>query len=151
MKVLNDQREKERESGEGGKEKRMSRLAVEYLLGVKSLSSACLFYVDDRSYLYPSSRHLIVYDDTSRSQQVVALSNDSDRLTCFAISPKKDALIFAVKTSDQCRLILLEISDRMKIGSGKRKIFSFPSSSMRCKEILSIKFSVNSKALLVLW
>ena len=132
----------------------MSRLVVEHVLGVKSLFSPCLFYVDERSYLYSSIRHLIVYDETSRSQQIIALSNESDRLTCFSISPKKDALIFAVTTSDQCRLILVDISNRMNIGLAKRKILSVPpssSSSIPCKEILSIKFSPNSKAFLVLW
>lgn len=124
----------------------MSLLSIKHVFGIETKLLNCIFYLNEHCYIYPSIRHIILYDVDYKSQILIPYENEYDKLESLIISPNKQYLAIGLNILDKNRILIYEINQttikQRKILCLKQKI--------SCKHILSMSFSSNSKLLAVL-
>jgi hypothetical protein len=127
----------------------MSALSIKHVFGIETSIANCIFYLDEHCYLYPSTRHVIIYNIDYKSQCLIPFGNEFDKFELLSVSPNKQHLGIVLNTVDKCRLILYDINGRITIPIRRRKILSLKQ-TIRSIHVLSLIFSSNSKFLLAL-
>src|SRR5215475_3914633 len=90
--------------------KLMSPLSIKHVFGIESSLPNCIYYLDEHCYLYPSSRHIILYNIDYKSQRLIPYGNEFDKLELLSVSPNKQYLGIALNTLDKCRIIIYDIN-----------------------------------------
>ncbi|CAF3386163.1 unnamed protein product [Rotaria sp. Silwood2] len=127
----------------------MSELSIKHIFGIRTSLCDCIAYLNEHCYLYPSSRHIILYDIDYKCQRLINYGNEYDILECLCLTPNKQYLAIALNTLDKCRIIIYDISQTIKSPIRRRKILHLKQ-TIRSNHILSVIFSNNSKLLLAL-
>jgi hypothetical protein len=118
----------------------MSEIRLKHIFGIRTCLHNSIFYLNNHSYLYPSTRHIILYNIDYKTQRLINYPNEFDILESLCVSPNKQYLAIGLNTLDKSRIIIYQINEFIK----RRKIIL----SKYSKHILSIVFSSNSKYLL---
>ncbi|CAF4068516.1 unnamed protein product, partial [Rotaria sordida] len=126
----------------------MSELSIKHIFGIRTSLSDCIAYLDEDCYLYPSSRHIILYNTDYKSQRLINYGNEDDILECLTLTPNKQYLAIALNTFNKSRIIIYDITGTIKTTIKRRKILSLKE-PIGSNNVLSIVFSSNSKYLLV--
>jgi hypothetical protein len=127
----------------------MSLLSIKHVFGVESSLPNCIFYLDEHCYLYPSSRHIILYNIDYKSQRLISYENQFNKLEFLSVSPNKQYLGIALNRLDKCDIIIYDISGTITTPIRQRKILSLKQ-KIHSIHVLSLVFSNNSKFLLAL-
>ncbi|CAF1143866.1 unnamed protein product [Rotaria sordida] len=128
----------------------MSELSIKHIFGIRTSLSDCIAYLDEDCYLYPSSRHIILYNTDYKSQRLINYGNEDDILECLTLTPNKQYLAIALNTFNKSRIIIYDITGTIKTPIKRRKILSLKE-PIGSNNVLSIVFSSNSKYLLVVY
>ncbi|CAF1441079.1 unnamed protein product, partial [Adineta steineri] len=127
----------------------MCSFSIKHLFGIKTSLSNSLIYLNEYCYIYPSYRHVILYNIDYKCQYLINYENEFDKLECLSLSLNKEYLAIGLNQLNKCRIILYNLKDNLK-NPIKEKILLLKQ-SINCNHIISIIFSNNSKYLLALY
>ncbi len=122
------------------KVKWMSQLSIKHIFGVES---NCIYYLNEYCYVYPSNRHIIIYNIDSKCQYLIPYENSFDKFKLLTVSPNKEYLGIVLNPYG---IILYDIK---KLKQREKKILLLKQ-KINSNDIFSLIFSNNSKYLLAL-
>ncbi|CAF3818963.1 unnamed protein product [Rotaria magnacalcarata] len=125
----------------------MSLLSIKHIFGIRTCLTDCLVHLNEHSYLYPSSRHIILHNIDHKCQGLISFEHDT--LESLGVSSNKQYLAIALNKLDKTRIIIYDINEPLNREIQKQKILKL-SQRIRSSHVLSIIFSTNSKLILVL-
>jgi hypothetical protein len=79
----------------------MSEIRLKHIFGIETSLDNSIFYLDSHSYLYPSSRYIILYNIDYKNQRLINYENEFDKLECLSVSPNKEYLSIGLNTLDK--------------------------------------------------
>ncbi|CAF3386343.1 unnamed protein product [Rotaria socialis] len=127
----------------------MSLLSIKHIFGIRTCLTDCIVYLNDHSYLYPSSRNIILYNIDHKCQRFISFEHEYDTLESLGVSSNKQYLAIALNKLDKTRIIIYDINEPLNREIQKQKILKL-SQRIRSNHVLSIIFSANSKLILAL-
>jgi WD40 repeat protein len=127
----------------------MSVLSIKHEFGLVTSLSNCIYYFDEYCYLYPSNRHIILYNNDYKVQRLINYGNEFDTLKLLSLSPNKQLLSIVLNTIEKCRILIYDINGGVREAARKRKVLSL-GHKIRSIDVLSVVFSPNSKYVVAL-
>ncbi|CAF1929613.1 unnamed protein product [Rotaria magnacalcarata] len=127
----------------------MSLLSIKHIFGIRTCLTDCIVHLNEHSYLYPSSRHIILYNIDHKCQRLISFEHEHDTLESLGVSSNKQYLAIALNKLDRTRIIIYDINEPLNRAIQKQKTLKL-SQRIRSSHVLSIIFSTNSKLILAL-
>lgn len=124
----------------------MSLIKVNHVFGEIGSLKNSLNYLNEHSYIYASSRHLICFNIDYEFQKHISYVNAIEYLI---MSPNKDYLSIVYQNEKKSRIVIFDLNYFKNISNEKKRFFALKQSNSS-NHILSICFSTNSKYLIAL-
>jgi hypothetical protein len=86
-------------------------MRIKHIFGIETSLSNSIFYLNNHAYLYPSSRHIILYNIDYKNQSLI---NYRTELECLTVSPNKEYLAIGLNTLEKGRIIIYRIDEFIK-------------------------------------
>ena len=125
----------------------MSGLSIKHIFGISSSLSNSVYYLNEHCYIYPSSRHLILYNIDYQNEDLIPYGNEFDKLEFFSLSRNKEYLGIVLNNLDKCRLVIYDLNETINLAIERKKTIPFKE-TIRSNHLLSMTFSNNCKYLL---